>query len=189
MLYRKTWRLSIQGLEETRNLLKQQDKGVVFILWHDSLIIAPLLEKIGHIQPVHFLISKSRDGDIAAHFAQLFSKIFALRVGHRERAQALKKCLKLLAQNHSLAITPDGPKGPRRKIKLGALFAAQKMQTHLIPIVYRASLSVHLPSWDRFRLPLPFSKIKIQFMEPIPTQSSEEIEKKMAYMEEKLSLS
>ncbi len=188
-LYSKTWRLSIQGLEETKKLLQEQNKGVVFILWHDSLIISPILEKLTHIQPVHYLISKSRDGDIAAHFAQLFSGFFVLRVGHRERAQALKKSVKLIAQNHSLAITPDGPRGPRRKIKLGALFAAQKMQTHLIPIVYTASRSVHLPSWDRFQLPLPFAKITIQFMEPIPTHDPEEIEKKMAYMEEKLALS
>jgi len=170
-LYVLTLRITISGLENTEKALQESPSGAIFLLWHDSLIVSPLLDKLFKKHSLCALISKSRDGTIPSDFALQFN-FSVLRVGHKERAQALRICCNLLSQGTNLLITPDGPRGPRREIKPGALFAAKKAQAPLIPIVYKASREWRLKSWDRFRIPLPFSRVHITFL-PSATASDE----------------
>jgi len=167
-LYCMTFRVTISGLDDARKCLHNSSSGAVFLLWHDSLVIGPfLLEKLSRKYPLCFMISKSRDGAIPSDFAMQFKNFSVLRVGHKERARALVRCCKLLSQGTNLVLTPDGPRGPRRKLKPGALFAAKKANAPLIPVVYTASKVWTLKSWDKFQIPKPFSHLHIALLPPV----------------------
>jgi lysophospholipid acyltransferase (LPLAT)-like uncharacterized protein len=193
-LYIKTLRIQTFGKDRTIQELSTSPTGCVFLLWHDSiLLLVPLVEWATALQPICLLISYSRDGDIAAEMGKQFSNVSVIRVKHTSRAVALVESCHLLNNRHSILVTPDGPRGPRHQIKLGALFACQKCGASVIPIVYAASSQYTLSSWDRFRIPLPFSRVLLSTLEPIPCpagggldQFKEEIERKMTAEEERL---
>ncbi|MEK6766823.1 MAG: hypothetical protein AABY49_11435, partial [Planctomycetota bacterium] len=71
----------------------------------------------------------------------------------------------------SLAITPDGPKGPRFVAQSGAIILGQKTGFPIIPVSLGLTSYWELPSWDRFRIPKPFSKAMIIYGNPITIPS------------------
>lgn len=164
-LYTRTWRVTYVGRQATEEYLKTS--GTLFLLWHDSLLIIPRLAWVAQYQPVDFLISNSRDGDVASELACCYKNVSVVRVKHLARSNALRECCHLLSQKHSVVITPDGPRGPRHEMKPGALFAAKKSNVRPIMITYTASRFFTLSSWDRFMIPLPFAKITI-LMQQMP---------------------
>ena len=67
----------------------------------------------------------------------------------------------------SLAITPDGPKGPREKMKPGPVLIAQRTGAPIIPVVSGASRASYFGGWDRFMIPHPFARLQIAYGEPV----------------------
>lgn len=175
-LYFKTLRIKVFGKEQTINQLSKQKTGCTFLFWHDSILLCPLIKWTTAFHPICLLISYSRDGDLAAEIGQQYPNVTVMRVKHSSRAGALLESCKLLESGQSLFITPDGPRGPRHQIKPGALYACQKANAPIIPIVYAASRQRTLSSWDRFKIPLPFSHIAFSFLEPISCPEGEDIE-------------
>lgn len=193
LLYIRTLRVEMIGKDRAIQELTTSDKGCVFLFWHDSILLIPLLKWATACQPICILISYSRDGDIASEIGKQFRNVDVIRVKHTDRAGALVEGCRLLDNRHSLLITPDGPRGPRHQIKPGALFACQKSGASVIPIIYATTRQYTLSSWDRFRIPLPFSRVLFTVLEPIPCpvdgdleQLKTEIEKRMAAEEERL---
>lgn len=168
-VYYKTLTINITGLEKTKAYI--QEHNAIFLLWHDSLFFAPIIEQINAIRPLNVLISKSRDGNFVTAFAQSFLNTTVTRVGHLSRYKALHTSIHRLHMGQNLLITPDGPRGPKRVIKPGALFAAQKTGVSIIPIVVSCSKAWSLHSWDQFQIPQPFTSVQCTFLLPIePTQ-------------------
>jgi lysophospholipid acyltransferase (LPLAT)-like uncharacterized protein len=166
-LYLKTLRLQVIGKDRTQQELSTRSTGCIFLLWHDSILLSTLLEWAAAFQPINVLISNSRDGDLAAEMGSQYRNINVIRVKHNARATAVVESCKLLEERQAIFITPDGPRGPRHRIKPGALYACQKAGACLIPVVYAASSVKTLSSWDRFRIPLPFSRVIFSYLEPI----------------------
>lgn len=194
-LYLATLRIQTIGKDRTAKELSSSATGCVFLAWHDSILLMPLIKWATAFQPICVLISNSKDGDIATEIGKQFSGVDVIRVKHTSRAGALVESCRLLNSRNSLFITPDGPRGPRHQIKAGALFACQQSKSSIIPIVYAASRQYRLSSWDQFRIPLPFSKVFFSFLEPIPypyegadlDPFKVEIEQKMISEEERLA--
>ena len=191
-LYIATLRVQVFGKERAIQELSTSATGCCFLIWHDSILLTPLLGWVSAFQPLCILISYSRDGDIPSEVGKRFSGVDVLRVKHTSRAGALMESCRLLSNQHSLLITPDGPRGPRHQVKPGALFACQRSNASIISIVVAASRKVTLSSWDRFYIPLPFSKVLISILEPIPPDANLEllkakIEQRMAAEEERLT--
>src|SRR5439155_5019009 len=69
--------------------------------------------------------------------------------------------IKGLEKGKITLITPDGPRGPRHKIKPGVIFSAQKVQASIIAYHWTGSRYWTLGSWDRLRIPKPFSKVYV----------------------------
>jgi lysophospholipid acyltransferase (LPLAT)-like uncharacterized protein len=159
--YAATWRVTFSGKEEVESYLTSSNVGAIFLLWHDSLLMAPVLTFIPNLQPVHALISNSRDGDLASEFAMHCHNVHVVRVKHFARASALKESCRILQMGHSLLITPDGPRGPRREMKPGAQYAAQKSGAACFTISCTPSRFISLQTWDRFMIPLPFASINV----------------------------
>ena len=81
--------------------------------------------------------------------------------------QAFRKMVKCIKSGESVAITPDGPKGPKEKVKEGIIKLAQITETSIIPLVWTTNKFKLINSWDNFVIPYPFSKGVYSFGKPI----------------------
>jgi lysophospholipid acyltransferase (LPLAT)-like uncharacterized protein len=74
----------------------------------------------------------------------------------RGGAKAMRSLLRQSAVRH-IALTPDGPRGPRRQIQMGSIYLASRAQMPIIPLGYAGTMVKRVGSWDRMALPCPFS--------------------------------
>jgi hypothetical protein len=94
---------------------------------------------------------------------------------------------KELDEGGELIIVPDGPKGPNRKMKLGALKLSQQSGAYLVPFTFSASRKKTLKSWDNFLIFFPFTRVVALFGEPIvvnPKLHGDELEKERQRIEQ-----
>ena len=138
--------------------------GVLFALWHEHML--PLIF-IRRGRGVTLLISQHRDGELITRVVKRLG--FRVVRGSTSRGgfRALIELARLGQAGGELAITPDGPRGPRRAAQIGGLIIAQRSGIALIP----ASLAAHpvkrLASWDRFMIPWPFARIVVGYGEAL----------------------
>ena len=113
------------------------------------------------------LISRHRDGEFIARVVRYFG-LGAVRGSYGKRSvSSVREMLDELAQGTDIAITPDGPKGPRYQVKQGIIELARLTQRPIVPVTYGASRRKLFDSWDRFLLPYPFSKVLFLWGDPI----------------------
>jgi lysophospholipid acyltransferase (LPLAT)-like uncharacterized protein len=159
--------------------------GFIVCFWHSRLLMMPFARKWG---PVKVLISRHRDGEFIARVIQFF-KVGTIRGSYQKISlSSLREIINNLKTGIDIAITPDGPKGPRYKIKNGVIDLGQAFRKNHCPLTYGA-VKKTFRSWDRFILPYPFSKIVFLWGEPLPigrNLSPEEFEKKKTELEETL---
>jgi len=136
-------------------------------LWHNKLLLAPLVTK--RFCDTHFsvVVSKSRDGLLLAQFAKTFRGTKIISVGHTSRSIALLEMTKYLKEKTALLLTPDGPRGPKFVIKPGLSFSAIHAQVPIVTMSWSASKFWQLNTWDEMQIPKPFSKVTVSFSEPI----------------------
>ena len=139
--------------------LKRQGKCVIFAIWHAHILAAICP---GRKLSVKVLISQHRDGEYIAQIIQRLGYGVARGSTTRGGARALLNMIKEVKEEAiSLAITPDGPKGPRFVAQSGAIILGQKTGYPILPVTIHMTKYWELPSWDRFRIPKPFSKAMI----------------------------
>jgi lysophospholipid acyltransferase (LPLAT)-like uncharacterized protein len=85
----------------------------------------------------------------------------------RGGGRALLEIVRTLSEGGDVAVTPDGPKGPRFKVQQGCVIAAMKAGSPIVPIGFDCSRSKRLRSWDRFMVPYPFAKASMVEGDPI----------------------
>ena len=144
----------------------------IYIFWHRNII--PLLLNRKY-ENVVVLISSSKDGDYIAEPTKLFGFKTARGSSSRKGIAAFKELVRL-SKNHTIAITPDGPRGPRGKVKDGALQLSYLTKIPLCAVKVKVSSAWVFNSWDRFVLPKPFAKIEVEYSEPIYVASKEDFE-------------
>jgi len=177
----KVWSLTLRYNVNDHAGVVQPDislKPVIFALWHNRIFtMPPIWQRTGgkHRSTV-VLTSASKDGTSLATAMQAFG-IGAIRGSSSRRAvSALIGMKNALKEGKDVCVTPDGPKGPRYKVQAGLLKIAQTTGAKIIPIHIRYSSAWRLSTWDRFVLPIPFSKVTVIFDQPvsIPNHLSEE---------------
>ncbi len=169
----KTSKVSVEGLDSF--IATAEKDKCILVLWHNRLAITS--EILVRYAP-HFsytaLVSNSRDGDPLTLLAHSYSQGNTIRVPHNARHIALKKVSESLKHKSEIVvITPDGPRGPRYAVKPGIAWLAQETQATLIPFSWTADKYWELNTWDRFRFPKFFSRIKITFGPPFELASSQ----------------
>ena len=135
----------------------------IYVFWHRNII--PLLYLYRH-KNVAVIISQSKEGEIVAGPTELLGYIVVRGSSTRGGLQALHQILKL-AGNHSLAVTSDGPLGPREVLKKSILFIAQHTGLPLILMAVDIDREWLFPTWDLFRVPKPKSVVHVTYSEPI----------------------
>jgi lysophospholipid acyltransferase (LPLAT)-like uncharacterized protein len=148
---------------DTVRNLRSSERSFIFALWHGHLL--PLLW-YHRDQGVMVLISEHRDGELVARAAESLG--YGLIRGSTTRGadRALISLVRELESGHEIAITPDGPRGPAEKFAPGALVAAQRSDSFILPVAISASRSWRMRSWDRFMIPKPFARVTIAYGEP-----------------------
>lgn len=153
------------------NLQKAKDlsfhKGTYFMaLWHQNLMGTIF----AHGKAPHcVLVSPSKDGELVAYSLEKLKHHCIRGSSHRQFFTAMKQLLRIIAtQKIPCAITVDAPKGPLKSVKRGIVDLAKSTQSSILP-TYAISKKhfVFKKSWDQFRLPMPFTTIRIYYGEPI----------------------
>ena len=159
----KTWRPQVVT-SNFCNPLYEKGFARIFCFWHSHLLpITYIFRDTGKTA----VVSQSRDGQRAAAVAKLWKTDIIFGSSSRGGLSALRQCLRVLESNKSVAITPDGPRGPKEVVKAGV---AQLALTSQIPVITISALpenAWYLKSWDRFMIPKPFTRIKFLISEPI----------------------
>ena len=104
------------------------------------------------------LISRSADGEYVARLVDSLGYYTVRGSSSRGAGPGLKAMVACADRPYPISITPDGPKGPRQTVKPGVLLLAQMTGRPIQPAAIGFSDLWELPSWDRFRIPKPFSR-------------------------------
>lgn len=132
----------------------------VFVLWHGQIL--PLLA-IHRRTRIAVLISEHADGEVIARVAERLGFRTVRGSTSRGAGRALIEMTRVLEHGGSVAVTPDGPRGPDHSFAPGAVIAAQRAGVEIVPLAATASRSWRLKSWDRFMIPKPFSRVAVAY--------------------------
>jgi lysophospholipid acyltransferase (LPLAT)-like uncharacterized protein len=157
---------------------------VIYAFWHRNLLPLVYLRKF---ENAAVLISSSRDGQFIAGPLEALGFKTVRGSSTRRGSQALREMIRI-SQEHSLAITPDGPKGPREKIKPGLINAAYLTKLPIVLTVVDIEKEKTFNSWDNFRFPLPFSRINVTYSKPIFINNKDNIDEKITELEREFKL-
>lgn len=128
-------------------------KRYIYALWHEYLLLPMSRIAQGN---VHILISQHADGQFIAETARLLRFSTVRGSTTRGGVQAIRQMQRIAKRGH-LAITPDGPRGPRRKVQPGVVWLASATGLPIVPVGLAGASGVRMRSWDRFFLPWPNS--------------------------------
>jgi lysophospholipid acyltransferase (LPLAT)-like uncharacterized protein len=139
---------------------------LIFAIWHNRLSLALILYRIyvarrDRNRQLVALVSASRDGGMMARVLELFDVHPVRGSSSRRGAQAMLEMVSWAERGHDLAITPDGPRGPRYVVQEGVISTARLTGLPIVPVSYRLSWKIQLKSWDRFQIPLPFTRCDV----------------------------
>ena len=94
---------------------------------------------------------------ISYRHSGMFRRAAGARFISRRGPQALLELTTWAERGYDLAITPDGPRGPRYVVQDGVMSLAQLTGLPIVPVSFYAKWKIRVKSWDRFQIPLPFS--------------------------------
>ena len=121
------------------------------------------------------MVSQSRDGDLITQFIEGLGFSAVRGSSSRGAVKAIREMARSTDRGN-LGITPDGPRGPRRQFQPGAVFLASRTGLPLVPLGIAASYCLRLPSWDRFVIPLPLSRMVYLAGHPIHVPPDADLE-------------
>jgi lysophospholipid acyltransferase (LPLAT)-like uncharacterized protein len=157
---RFTWRVRI--IADTP---LDTETPLVFCFWHGrqaGLFAFP------HFRPVAVMSSLSRDGEIQARILSALGFRVVRGSSSRGGAIALRGVIAALRAGLDAAVAVDGPRGPRHQVKPGAVMAARVTGARLVPVDVHARPRIRFRNaWDRYELPLPFSRVRIVVGAPL----------------------
>ena len=167
----RTGRWEIRNAGHAERLWRE-GKPFIISFWHGRMLILPAMWPT--TSKIQMLISMHRDGELIARAIGYFGhgtvRGSAAKPGSnkdRGGAAALRGMLKTLKAGGYVGITPDGPRGPRMRATDGIVTVARVSGVPILPCSFSARSRIVFSTWDRFVLPLPFSRGVIVWGEPI----------------------
>jgi lysophospholipid acyltransferase (LPLAT)-like uncharacterized protein len=155
--------------QQFERCLWQTGKPLVLVFWHGRQVYFIHLYRA---QRFTVLVSQSRDGELISRVLARFGLHSTRGSSSRGGTRALLALVRRMRQGFHVAITPDGPRGPRYQVQPGLVVVAQKTGAPILPAAYNARWKAVFSSWDRFILPLPFSRVVVVYGEPIYVPSN-----------------
>ena len=152
-----TWRFHESGVQPWK-------PPFIFVLWHSRIL--PLLA-LHKGEGLVLLISRHRDGGYLADLADGWGYKSVRGSTQRGGEVGLLGIVRALQAGAIVALTPDGPRGPRERVQPGAVAAAQHAGVPIVAVGARTSSAWYLGSWDRMCIPKPFAAIDVRYSAPI----------------------
>ena len=144
------------------------DEPVLFVFWHGDLLMQPYVYfKLRKKPNAKVIISDHFDGQIIAKVMTFFSLGTIHGSSTRNGAKVLITALKQIRNGVDIAITPDGPKGPRHEVQDGVVAIARKSKAKVMIFSVVPKDYWQLKSWDHFSIAKPFTTIDMYASEPL----------------------
>ena len=128
----------------------------IYVFWHEYILFPFYLR--GHCN-LTMLVSQHRDADILFEAAQLLGFDLVRGSSFRGGSTALRELLRKSGAMN-LAITPDGPRGPRRRLAQGPVYLASKLGLPIVAMGFGYDRPWRTSTWDRFAIPRPYSRAR-----------------------------
>jgi lysophospholipid acyltransferase (LPLAT)-like uncharacterized protein len=139
------------------------NRRAIYLFWHENM----LLPSFRYAKPdIHVLISKHSDGQFIGNVMKRLGLGMVHGSSTRGGVEAIRHLIELSKESH-FVITPDGPRGPRRQVKMGAVFLASQTGMPIVPCGCSYGSAWRAKSWDRFAFPRPFSKAYAVLTTPV----------------------
>jgi lysophospholipid acyltransferase (LPLAT)-like uncharacterized protein len=144
----------------------------IYCVWHNRLALSmpayfDYVKKHSHAPGMAAMVSASKDGGFLTGILECFNVQPVRGSSSRRGPQALLELTTWAERGYDLAITPDGPRGPVYVVQDGVMSLAQLTGLPIVPVSYHANWKIRLKSWDRFQIPLPFSRCEMIYEKPI----------------------
>lgn len=149
----------------------------IYTTWHEYVLIPTALYSQADTT---WLIGQHADGEIAAQVSERLGASVVRGSSTRGGTVAMLRMLRQPDATRHLGITVDGPRGPRRRFQFGAVYLASRLGRPIAPIGLGFGRCWRAKSWDRFAVPLPFSRVRCVSLHPVhvpPDIGQDELEK------------
>ncbi|NCP07521.1 MAG: hypothetical protein COZ70_04250 [Deltaproteobacteria bacterium CG_4_8_14_3_um_filter_51_11] len=153
-----------EGAERHNEALRISSGKAVYVTWHQRMAYHFYY---GGFKGLSLMVSRSRDGEYAARLATNLGFRCVRGSSTLGGVEALRAMIKLTKGGHLTGMLADGPQGPARVAKIGALAIARAAGIPLIGVLWGADRCWVLNSWDRYIIPKPFAKISICYSPPV----------------------
>jgi len=159
------WRFT----DEAGYMHRDPSEPLLVGVWHNRILVLPLCFEwlCRRVRRLNILTSASRDGELLSKLVARFGMESVRGSSSRKSVVALRLLQKRLEEGSDVAITPDGPRGPVYEISPGLIYLAAKTGKPVMFIRVDYERYWELRSWDKFRIPKPFSQVHITFLNPI----------------------
>ena len=175
---------------EASSLIKDPEGKFIIAFWHNRLFYLPYSVKQNVMKRGHdilAMVSPSQDGELTTRVLTGWGIYASRGSSSRKGTQALREILSHVRLRFQPAIIPDGPRGPRYKVKKGIALLARASALPVLPVSYAAKKAWRLrKSWDAFTIPKPFSPIALEYGAPISIPKTMSIEEGQRLIESKM---
>jgi lysophospholipid acyltransferase (LPLAT)-like uncharacterized protein len=162
--HRGTLRIAILHEERYRSL-KARGVPILFALWHGRMFLSIQAHRG---QGIVTMASQSKDGEVIAQWLTRNGYSVVRGSTSRGGSAALREMVRRVRSGRHAALTVDGPRGPARIVQPGVVQLARLTGAWILPITSSSSRPRFLRSWDRYLVPLPFSRNVVAYGEPFP---------------------
>ncbi|MBA2339380.1 MAG: lysophospholipid acyltransferase family protein [Pyrinomonadaceae bacterium] len=159
----RTVSFAIAGWENFQ-AASQNGRTPIFVSWHDQVFLATYFWRE---RGIVVMTSQSFDGEYIARFIQRFGYGAARGSSTRGGTGALVEMIRLQRAGRPAGFVIDGPRGPRRVAKMGAVLLAKKTNQPILPFAVLPAHYLEAGSWDRMQIPLPFTRARVCIAPPI----------------------
>lgn len=154
----------------------RRGEPVIFVLWHQRLILAPYLfdTSLGRICA---LTSSARAGRLAGQILVRLGFETIPMSSHKRHVALSREVLRRTREGCSIGIAADGPRGPARVSSTVPIVWTRMTGCRVFTVAFAEKRVIELPTWDRQMLPLPFSKGTLmcrEWTDPVPKKPSDE---------------
>ena len=175
---------------EAEDYVRNLSGNYILTLWHGRIFY--LFYYLRRRPDFHLLISPSQDGDLLAKLARLMGYSVVRGSTFKKAVSSARSLVKLLRRGKRVIVIADGSRGPRLKAQAGSIQIAGITDSPIIPMTYGTRRKIELSTWDRFVLPLPFTRCSVSFGQRISVtyrpdkkvvrKKQEELERALNYL-------
>lgn len=172
IIYLWCWTIRVRCINQEReDYVHQLPNKYILTLWHGRIFY--LFYYLRNRSDFHLLISPSEDGDLLARLARLMGYSVIRGSSYKKAVSSARSLIKILRKNQRIIMIADGSRGPRCKAQPGSLLIGGITSAPVIPMTFGSNRNFVFNSWDRFVLPMPFSRCTVNFGDALAIEKKE----------------